>query len=134
VSDVPRSEAAVCHAFRSKTRDDHLASALNASDLLLVKQKLSSLVDSVTNTETIHVCLHDLLPPNIYFRLNPFMSADFVLDEHRPERLEQMLRDTQTYIRQNEFKFLKLAQQLTRLRSPFRRLLDKIKQLLLIYT
>ena len=62
------------------------------------------------------------------------MSADFVLDEHRPERLEQMLRDTQTYIRQNEFKFLKLAQQLTRLRSPLRRLLDKIKQLLLIYT
>ena len=99
-----------------------------------MKQKLSSLVDSVTNTETIHVCLHDLLPPNIYFRLNPFMSADFVLDEHRPERLEQMLRDTQTYIRQNEFKFLKLAQQLTRLRSPLRRLLDKIKQLLLIYT
>jgi hypothetical protein len=91
-------------------------------------------VDSVTNTETIHVCLHDLLPPNIYFRVNPFMSADFVLDEHRPERLEQMLRDTQIYIRQNEFKFLKLAQQLTRLRPPWRRLLDKIKQLLLIYT
>jgi hypothetical protein len=62
------------------------------------------------------------------------MSADFVLDEHRPERLEQMLRDTQTYIRQNEYKFLKLAPRLARLRSPFRRLLDKIKQLLLIYT
>jgi hypothetical protein len=62
------------------------------------------------------------------------MSADFVLDEHRPERIEQMLRDTHTYIRQNEYKFLKLAQQLTRLRSPFRRLLDKLKQLLLIYT
>ncbi|CAF5127897.1 unnamed protein product, partial [Rotaria sp. Silwood1] len=99
-----------------------------------LRQKLSSLVDSVTNTETIHVCLHDLLPPNIYFRLNPFMSEDFVLDEHRPERLEQMLRDTQIYIRQNEYKFLKLAQQLTRLRSPFRRLLDKLKQLLFIYT
>ena len=62
------------------------------------------------------------------------MSADFVLDEHRPERLEQMLRDTQTYIRQNEFKFLKLAEQLTRLRSLFRRLLDKFRQILLIYT
>jgi hypothetical protein len=102
--------------------------------IILVKQKLSSLVDSVTNTETIHVCLHDLLPPNIYFRVNPYMSADFVLDEHRPERIEQMLRDTQTYIRQNEYKFLKLAQRLNRLRSLFQRLMDKFKQILLIYT
>lgn len=100
----------------------------------LVKQKLSSLVDSVTNTETIHVCLHDLLPANIYFRLNPFMSADFVLDEHRPERIDQMLRDGQTYIRQNEYKFLKLAEQLTKLRSPLQRLLDKLKLLIRIYT
>jgi len=99
-----------------------------------VKQKLSSLVDSVTNTETIHVCLHDLLPQNIYFRLNPYMSEDFVLDEHRPERLEQMLRDTQTYIRQNEYKFLKLTKKLTKLRSPFQRLLDRLKQFLLTYT
>lgn len=100
----------------------------------LVKQKLSSLVDSVTNTETIHVCLHDLLPPNIYFRLNPFMSADFVLDEHRPERLEQMLRDAHIYIRQNEYKFLKLAERLTIRRSLLRRLLDRFKQFLLTYT
>jgi calcium-independent phospholipase A2-gamma len=88
----------------------------------------------MTNTETVHVCLHDLLPPNIYFRLNPFMSEDFVLDEHRPERLKQMLRDTQIYTRQNEYKFLKLAEQLTKLRSPFRRLLDRLRQFLLTYT
>lgn len=104
------------------------------SKSMTLKQKLSSLVDSVTNTETIHVCLHDLLQPNIYFRLNPFMSADFVLDEHRPERIEQMLRDTQSYIRQNEYKFLKLAQQLTKLRSPLKRLIDRIKQFLFVYT
>ncbi|CAF1608711.1 unnamed protein product [Rotaria magnacalcarata] len=104
------------------------------SKSMTLKQKLSSLVDSVTNTETIHVCLHDLLPTNIYFRLNPFMSADFVLDEHRPERIEQMLRDAQKYIRQNEYKFLKLAQQLTRLRSPLQRLLDKLKKFIHIYT
>jgi len=104
------------------------------SKSMSLKQKLSSLVDSVTNTETIHVCLHDLLPPNIYFRLNPYMSADFVLDEHRPERIEQMLRDAKIYLRQNEFKFLKLAERLARLRSPWRRFLDKIKQILLIYT
>ena len=102
--------------------------------LFLVKQKLSSLVDSATNTETIHVCLHDLLPTHIYFRLNPFMSANFDLDEHRPERLDQMLRDTKKYISQNEYKFLKLAQQLTQYRSPFQRLLNKFKQLFLIYT
>ena len=62
------------------------------------------------------------------------MSEDFVLDEHRPERLEQMLRDAEKYIRQNEYKFLKLAQQLIKLRSTFRRLLDQLKQLLLVYT
>lgn len=99
-----------------------------------VRQKLSSLVDSVTNTETIHICLHDLLPPKFYFRLNPFMSADFVLDEHRPERIEQMLRDTSAYIRQNDFKFLKLAEQLTKVRSNWQRFIDKIKQYLKIYT
>jgi hypothetical protein len=62
------------------------------------------------------------------------MSEDFVLDEHRPERLEQMLRDTQIYLRQNEYKFVKLAQQLTRFRSPLRRFLDRLKQFLLTYT
>jgi len=62
------------------------------------------------------------------------MSADFLLDEHRPERLEQMLRDTQIYLRQNEYKFLKLAERLSRLRSPLRRFIDRIKQFLLTYT
>jgi hypothetical protein len=62
------------------------------------------------------------------------MSADFVLDEHRPERLEHMLRDTHTYIRQNEYKFLKLAERLSRLRSPLQRFIDRLKQFLLTYT
>ncbi|CAF4010062.1 unnamed protein product [Rotaria sordida] len=68
------------NGFKLKTFDE--ITCFKIKENLLLKQKLLSLVDSVTNTETMHVCLHDLLPPNDFFRLNSFMIEDFVLDEH----------------------------------------------------
>ena len=61
------------------------------------------------------------------------MNASFVLDEYRAERLEQPFCDTEKYIRQNEYKLLKFAQQSARPRSTYRRLFDKLKRFPLLF-
>ena len=61
------------------------------------------------------------------------MNASFVLNEHRAERFEQVFRDTEKYLLQNEYEFLKLAQRVARLRSTYRRLFDKLKRHHLLY-
>ena len=75
----------------------------------------------------VHTTLHDLLPASTYFRFNPYMSEDFVLDEVRADKWEQMRQDTEMYCRKN-------AQQLDRAVSvllqpkPFhRRIADKLR-------
>jgi len=55
----------------------------------------------------VHTILHDLLPASTYFRFNPYTSEQFLLDEVRPEKWEQMRQDTEMYCRKN-------AQQLDR--------------------
>jgi len=55
----------------------------------------------------VHTILHDLLPASSYFRFNPYMSEQFLLDEVRAEKWEQMWQDTEMYCRKN-------AQQLDR--------------------
>ncbi|KAK7915796.1 hypothetical protein WMY93_011557 [Mugilogobius chulae] len=56
-----------------------------------LRAKISNLICSATDTEGVHTLLDDLLLPNVYFRLNPMMSAVVSLDESRPEALETVL-------------------------------------------
>ena len=70
----------------------------------------------------IHTTLQDLLPPETYFRFNPYMSEDFQLDEIREEKWEQMYQDTRMYCHKNERKFVSCAQQLALAKSPRQRL------------
>uniref|UniRef100_A0A0K0DNM6 PNPLA domain-containing protein n=1 Tax=Angiostrongylus cantonensis TaxID=6313 RepID=A0A0K0DNM6_ANGCA len=64
-------------------------------------QKFNRIVDSATNTEAVHMCMHDLLDQNVYFRLNPYMTAPYGLDETDPKKLKQMQNDAKLYVRRN---------------------------------
>ncbi|VDM63483.1 unnamed protein product [Angiostrongylus costaricensis] len=64
-------------------------------------QKFNRIVDSATNTEAVHMCMHDLLDQNVYFRLNPYMTAPYGLDEIDPKKLKQMQNDAKLYVRRN---------------------------------
>jgi hypothetical protein len=50
----------------------------------------------------VHTVLLDLLPASSYFRFNPYMSEDFLLDEIRAAKWDQMKQDTEMYCRKNE--------------------------------
>ncbi|KAK6022686.1 phospholipase, patatin family [Ostertagia ostertagi] len=64
-------------------------------------QKFNRIIDSATNTETVHMCMHDLLDQNVYFRLNPYMTFPYALDEFDPKKLDQMQNDAKLYVRRN---------------------------------
>lgn len=53
----------------------------------------------------VHTILSDLLPPSSYYRINPYLSENFELDEIRLEKWDQMHQDVSMYMRKNEFKF-----------------------------
>ena len=68
------------------------------------KQKLNKVIDSATDTERVHTVLHDLLPPKVYYRFNPYLSEIHGLDETDPLRWQRMLDDVDMYIRKNQRK------------------------------
>lgn len=73
-----------------------------------------------------HVILSDLLSPYTYFRINPYVPEFFTLDENRAEKLDQMKRDVQMYLRRNEYKFESCAMTLCISRSLFKRAKDQM--------
>lgn len=56
------------------------------------------------DTELIHMSMYDLLDCHVYFRLNPYLSAQYTLDEIDPAKLEQMNKDAKSYVRRNKLK------------------------------
>uniref|UniRef100_A0A915MNU3 PNPLA domain-containing protein n=1 Tax=Meloidogyne javanica TaxID=6303 RepID=A0A915MNU3_MELJA len=65
---------------------------------------VDAIIDSATETETTHYCISDLLPTNMYFRLNPYTSQVYPLDTNKPDLIEKMRRDAKLYIRRNREK------------------------------
>jgi len=62
-----------------------------------------ALVDSATDTEAVHHAMEDLAPPHVYYRLNPVLPRDWlILDESRPERLEEIVVRTHEYMKEQE--------------------------------
>ena len=66
----------------------------------------------------------DLLPPSTYFRLNPYLSEDFMLDEIRKDKWNKMIQDTQMYCRKNDYKIQMAVKQLNLKKDGFKRLTD----------
>lgn len=94
---------------------------------LSLREKVSKIVDSATDTEGVHNIMTDLMPPATYFRFNPYLSEELHLDEIREEKLDLMQRDTQMYLRKNEVKLMKAAAILKRSRLPHQHALDWLR-------
>lgn len=53
--------------------------------------------------------LDALLPPDTYFRFNPYMSEDIPLHENRAEKLNFLKSEGERYLERNEAKLRKAA-------------------------
>ena len=65
----------------------------------------------------------DLLP-SCYFRFNPYISEDFLLDEVREEKWNIMYEETEAYCRRNQPKFKTAADILQKPKLPHQKMKD----------
>lgn len=70
--------------------------------------------------------LNDLLPPNVYFRFNPYLTDLIPMHENRPVKISQLREETALYIRRNEEKFVDAANNLQIKRTPTQKIQDFI--------
>ncbi|ROI15407.1 Calcium-independent phospholipase A2-gamma [Anabarilius grahami] len=96
----------------------------SSSTYTSLKTKLTNVISSATDTEEVHTMLDALLPPNTYFRLNPYMSEDVPLDENRQDRLDFMLAEGRNYLERNENKLRKVASVLTQEKGVVQKLAE----------
>ncbi|KAM6977592.1 calcium-independent phospholipase A2-gamma-like [Aplochiton taeniatus] len=93
-----------------------------------LRAKISSLICSATDTEGVHTLLDDLLPPNVYFRFNPMLSAEVSLDESRAVALDQLQADTKVYLERNKLKLARLCLVLGAERTAVSRTKDWVRE------
>ncbi|TMS38822.1 hypothetical protein L596_005462 [Steinernema carpocapsae] len=77
-----------------------------------LQDKISKIVDSATDTELVNISMGDLIQPGRYYRLNPYMSYQYTLDEIDPDKLAQMRHDAKLYVRRNRKKIEAATEQL----------------------
>ncbi|KAB5565803.1 hypothetical protein PHYPO_G00245700 [Pangasianodon hypophthalmus] len=99
----------------------------NTATYTSLKTKLTHVISSATDTEEVHTMLDALLPPNTYFRFNPYMSEDVALDESRSEKLNQLLAEGVRYLERNEEKLKLAVRMLTQEKSSAQRLLEWLR-------
>lgn len=71
--------------------------------------------------------LDALLPPDSYFRFNPYMSEDVPLNESRIEKLDFLKSEAERYLERNEAKLRKAASVLGREKGAMQRLAEWVK-------
>ncbi|XP_044041657.1 calcium-independent phospholipase A2-gamma [Siniperca chuatsi] len=92
-----------------------------------LKTKLTNVISSATDTEEVHTMLDALLPPDTYFRFNPYMSEDIPLNESRPEKLNFLKSEGERYLERNEAKLRNAASVLGQEKSTIQRLAEWAK-------
>ncbi|KAK3101244.1 hypothetical protein FSP39_002089 [Pinctada imbricata] len=93
---------------------------------LSTRQQLSNLIESSSDTEAVHLLVQDMLPLNTYYRFNPYISEDILLNEIRMEKLNHLQQDTILYLRRNSQKLDNACAQLLRRRSTTQGAVDSI--------
>uniref|UniRef100_A0A8D3A6Y1 PNPLA domain-containing protein n=1 Tax=Scophthalmus maximus TaxID=52904 RepID=A0A8D3A6Y1_SCOMX len=96
----------------------------NGSTYTSLKTKLTNVISSATDTEETHAMLDAFLPPDTYFRFNPYMSEDISMDENREEKLNLLLAEGVRYLERNEEKLKKVTRILTREKSSVQRMAE----------
>ncbi|XP_022105032.1 calcium-independent phospholipase A2-gamma-like [Acanthaster planci] len=92
-----------------------------------LRKKLTNIMSSATDTESVHTVLQDLLPSGTYFRFNPPISEDFLLDENRAEMIQQMQQEARDYLELNELKLVQASGVLTRRKTHLHKALDWLR-------
>ncbi|XP_058501955.1 calcium-independent phospholipase A2-gamma-like isoform X1 [Solea solea] len=96
----------------------------NSSTYTSLKAKLTNVISSATDTEEVHTMLDTFLPPNTYFRFNPYVSEDVSMDESRHEKLNLLQAEGVRYLERNEEKLKKVTRILSREKSSIQKMED----------
>ncbi|XP_012734321.2 calcium-independent phospholipase A2-gamma isoform X1 [Fundulus heteroclitus] len=99
----------------------------NSTSYTSLKTKLAHVISSATDTEEVHTMLDALLPPDTYFRFNPYMSEDVPLNESRVEKLNLLKGEGERYLERNEAKLKKAARVLGQEKGVIQRLAEWAK-------
>ncbi|KAM7378152.1 hypothetical protein PAMA_013173 [Pampus argenteus] len=99
----------------------------NSTAYTSLKAKLTNVISSATDTEEVHTMLDALLPPDTYFRFNPYMSEDIPLNESRVEKLNFLKGEGERYLERNEAKLRKAASVLSQEKSTIQKLAEWAK-------
>lgn len=105
----------------------HETAVQNSTNYTSLKTKLSHVISSATDTEEVHTMLDALLPPDTYFRFNPYMSEDIPLNESRVEKLNFLKGEGERYLERNEAKLRKAASVLGQEKSTIQKLAEWAK-------
>lgn len=68
--------------------------------------------------------LNDLLPSDVYYRFNPYLTEMLSMVEIDPDKLEQLEKDAVMYLRRNDDKFQRAAKSLLEKRTPTQKVMD----------
>uniref|UniRef100_A0A7N8Y2S2 Patatin-like phospholipase domain containing 8 n=1 Tax=Mastacembelus armatus TaxID=205130 RepID=A0A7N8Y2S2_9TELE len=99
----------------------------NSTTYTSLKTKLTNVISSATDTEEVHTMLDALLPPDTYFRFNPYMSEDIPLNESRVDKLNLLQSEGERYLERNDAKLRKAAIVLAQEKSMTQRLAEWAK-------
>ena len=104
------------------------SSSTSAPKSTSLKEKLTKVVLSATDTEAVHTILKDLLPTESYFRLNPTLSEDIMMDENKPEKLDILVQEAENYVAANQWKIQLAAASLVQGKRPGQRVWEFVER------
>lgn len=105
----------------------HETTGKNSTAYTSLKTKLTNVISSATDTEEVHTMLDALLPPDTYFRFNPYITEDVPLNESRKEKLNFLKEEGERYLVRNEAKLRKAASVLGQEKGAVQRLSEWAK-------